>query len=495
VLPESFSDALRVQALKLLTQLLGRRNDSTRASELATQALALAGDDEQLQAAMELELTYFNAGLGNALAAAGHAQAAVKHAQAAGDDAALAQGLGCLTMLNFIAGRGLDAVQFGRVLALEDPVDAPLVLRPRYFDAVMHLWIGDLDGCLQRFGQLHDETLERGQEGALPMLLLYMVQAQLWKGDLAEAGRLAEEAAEAAALLDDSTTSAVALGAAALVHAYDGNSELAHREALEGLALFERLQWRAGAIWPMWALGLLELSRGEPAAVDRVLGPLSAQVVAIGAGDPSFFVFVPDEIEALVALGELDRAQGYLEPFQRAAVDLDRAWAIAVAERCRGAIAGARGEPQAAFAAFDRALAAHALAGMPFERARTLLVAGMTYRRFKRRGMARELLEEALSVFERLGTPLWAENVRGELARVGGPGGDRDALTETERRLAELAAGGLSNQEVAERAFVTVKTVEANLTRVYRKLGVRSRVALANALRGARAEEPGSHQT
>ena len=59
---------------------------------------------------------------------------------------------------------------------------------------------------------------------------------------------------------------------------------------------------------------------------------------------------------------------------------------------------------------------------------------------------------------------------------------DAGELTATERRLAELAAAGLTNREVAERAFVTVKTVEANLTRVYRKLGVRSRTALARAL-------------
>ena len=76
------------------------------------------------------------------------------------------------------------------------------------------------------------------------------------------------------------------------------------------------------------------------------------------------------------------------------------------------------------------------------------------------------------------------------LERVGRPGSAQDALTETERRLAELAASGLSNHEVAERAFVSVKTVESNLTRVYRKLGVRSRVGLANALRGTAGESP-----
>src|SRR5581483_6394068 len=108
--------------------------------------------------------------------------------------------------------------------------------------------------------------------------------------------------------------------------------------------------------------------------------------------DPSLFVFLPDEVEALIALGELDRAAAYLEPFERTAHELDRRWAIAVAARCRGALHAARGEREAALAAFERALSAHAEAAMPFERARTLLLAGEAHRRFRHRRRARQLL-------------------------------------------------------------------------------------------------------
>ncbi len=86
------------------------------------------------------------------------------------------------------------------------------------------------------------------------------------------------------------------------------------------------------------------------------------------------------------------------------------------------------------------------------------------------------------------GAPLWAQAARQEVGRAGERSGDPDELTATERRIAELAASGLSNQEVAERAFLTVKGVEANLTRAYRKLGIRSRGGLAGALR--RDDEP-----
>jgi len=225
------------------------------------------------------------------------------------------------------------------------------------------------------------------------------------------------------------------------------------------------------------------MSEGSPVAADAVLRPLAEQVAAMGAGDPVLSVFLPDEIEALVALGEFALAEGYLESFEERARALDRAWARAAAARCRGVLAAAQGEGEPAFEAFDRAVAEHGRGQMPFERARTLLVAGQAYRRYKQRARAREALTAALDAFETIGAPQWSARARAELGRLGRVGSNREDLSETERRVAELAAAGLTNQEVAQHAFLSVKTVEANLTRAYRKLGVRSRVGLANALR------------
>jgi DNA-binding CsgD family transcriptional regulator len=483
VLKASPRVSLQAQSLRLLAHLQGRRNNYTKASETAAQALALAGSDKRLQAELELELAYSIAGAGNLPAAAEHAVAAAEHAEAAGDDASLAAALGCLTMMQFIGGGGLDEDRLAQALELADPVELPIVIRPRYLAGVLQLWLGDLDGSLERLGALYDEAVERGQEASVPMLLLYMVHARLWKGELGQAERLAEAARDAAALLDDPTALAVSLAAGALVHAHQGSSST-RAEASQALALFEQLQWRAGAIWPMWALGLLELSEGNAAAVDRVLGPLAELVLGLWGADPSFLLFLPDEVEALVALGEFDRAERSLGQFERSAHGLERDWAIALAYRCRALLDAARGQSESAVAQFGQALAVHERVDMPLERARTLLLAGQAHRRFKQRGRARDLLEEAVAEFERIGTPVWAEKARMELARIGRRGATRDELTETELRLARLAASGLSNREVAESAFVSVKTVEANLTRVYRKLGVRSRVGLNNALQG-----------
>jgi DNA-binding CsgD family transcriptional regulator len=174
-------------------------------------------------------------------------------------------------------------------------------------------------------------------------------------------------------------------------------------------------------------------------------------------------------------LEDAERLTHRLEAQGRA---LDRALASATAGRCRGLIAGARGELEDAVSHLDHALDHHARAEHPLETARTLLVAGEVQRRMKRKRPARELLERALAMFEELGSPMWAATARAELARIGGRAPSPDGLTATEAEVARLVAGGLTNREVADALFMSPNTVKANLKRIYGKLGVRSRVEL-----------------
>ena len=156
-------------------------------------------------------------------------------------------------------------------------------------------------------------------------------------------------------------------------------------------------------------------------------------------------------------------------------------WSRACAARCRGLLAAAEGDLDAAFDAFERSLSELAGLPYPFERGRTLLALGSAHRQAKQKRLAREALEQALAIFEELGARLWAEKARAELRRISGRRPSEE-LTETEERVARLAAAGRMNKEIAAALFMSVHTVEAHLTRVYRKLGIRSRGQLSDRL-------------
>jgi DNA-binding CsgD family transcriptional regulator len=178
-----------------------------------------------------------------------------------------------------------------------------------------------------------------------------------------------------------------------------------------------------------------------------------------------------------------------LEQWEAQAQRVDIPWSLATSARCRALLEAGRGRLDDALAATDEALATHARLPMPFELARTLLVRGQIERRSKHKAAAKQSLERALAIFEELGAPLWAEKARGELARIGlrrSP----DGLTEAERRVAELAASGLTNREVAAQLFMSPKTVEANLSRAYRKLGIHSRAELGARLASVGGSSP-----
>ena len=115
---------------------------------------------------------------------------------------------------------------------------------------------------------------------------------------------------------------------------------------------------------------------------------------------------------------------------------------------------------------------------MPFELGRTLLVKGMIERRGKRKSAARASLGQALSIFEQLGAPLWADKARRELSKIAARS-PVTGLTETERRIAALIAQGQTNREVASAMFVTENTVQTHVRHIFLKLGVRSRTELA----------------
>ena len=223
---------------------------------------------------------------------------------------------------------------------------------------------------------------------------------------------------------------------AAIIAAHRGRIDDARARSQRAVARAEAEGIGIGQSGHSWVLGFVELSTGDAAAALPYLRR-SYELRNAFMLEPAQRLELGDLLEALIAVGELDEADEVLATWQERAAALDRAWALAILARCRGLLLAARGDLEGAFASFERALAEHARSTDPFHHARTLLALGRTQRRAKKRGAARTTLEDALARFERLGAPLWAEQTRAELARIGGRAPSRGELTEAERRIAD----------------------------------------------------------
>ena len=202
---------------------------------------------------------------------------------------------------------------------------------------------------------------------------------------------------------------------------------------------------------------------------------------------PTQFRFLGDLIEAAVLAGELDLAERIVaERLEGPAKRIPLPWIKGMASRGRGLLAAAHGRLDEAIAHFDDAVVVFELEmPMSFERARTLLARGQVARRADRRRAAREDIEAALTVFDRLGARAWSDRAADALARIGGRRSAGVALTAAEQQVAALAVAGRSNNEIAAELVVSVRTVESQLSAVYRKLDIRSRAKLRDAMAAA----------
>jgi DNA-binding CsgD family transcriptional regulator len=227
-------------------------------------------------------------------------------------------------------------------------------------------------------------------------------------------------------------------------------------------------------------LGFLEVSRGSFAAALPLLREVRDLARRMGIREPGIFRWHEDHIEASLAAGSPEEAAELVGELNAQAAALGRPGLQALADRCTGLLQAATGNTDAALGTLAGATRNQG-PEPSFEQARTLLAYGTVARRARRKAVARDALTAAQALFTRTGTVLWAQRAGEELRRVGlrsAPG----TLTETERRIAELVQAGQTNREVAAELFLSPKTVEANLSRIYHKLHIRSRTQLARAL-------------
>jgi DNA-binding CsgD family transcriptional regulator len=475
---------LRARALQRLAYL---DTEGARNRERAERALAEAGDDDHLLA--EIHLTIANNELLSAEpdVAAVHAEAAAKHARRAGDPYLQARALTELAGQHCWRGQGVqrDALLEADRLARQGG-GRSVEYTPLSMLGLQQYWAGELT----EGRRVLEEELRRAQregnvehEGFAQAML---VDLEVRAGRLTVADAHAQQALDRGLGMAMSNSETGARTLRARVDALLGRVESAREHATRAVALAGRTHDAADDILARHVLGFLELSLGDAEAAVGWLADLPARVEAIGAREPMMFGVDPDLAEALVLVGDLDGARAVQARLDALGHELGRPWAIATALRCRGVIAAAEGRHDAAIADHRTALEVLERVGQPFERARTLLALGTAERRAKQRAAARTSLQGALALFAELGTELWAQRARAEITRLGGRrAAGRDELTPTEQRVAELAADGRSNREIAAELFVSERTVEANLTRVYRKLGIRSRTQLARHMPAA----------
>jgi DNA-binding CsgD family transcriptional regulator len=488
--------AARAPALVLLGQVRYHQDSFPHAARLFAQAREEAAGDRRLLGLIEGQLSYALVSAGDLQGAAAHATRALELLEECGPPAVLAEALALSATVDVLCGRRLEEDKLARALALEDP-DRLVVAasRPTLWAGCCLLFVGRPAEARVHLLALRERLLERGQDSELPGTGIYLAWIECLRGDLVAGHGYAREAHEAAVGVGSDSIRGLTLAVCAMVDAHRGQAEAVRAEAAQALELLRQAGWPLQEPWVWWAVGLLELSLGNPAAAARAYEPLAQLVEAAGAvaaHAAQLSAALPDEIEALVALGELRRAERLLEILEASGRSSGRAWPLATAARCRGLLLAAQGETDGALRALEEALSHHAGLEMPLERARTLLVYGQVQRRQRRKRAASDSLAQALELFERSGAAQWAKRAREELGRVGVRPRAPQGMTAAERRVAELAASGLTNQEVAAAAFMSRKTVEANLTRIYRKLGIRSRAELGVRLaerNGAQGEQ------
>jgi DNA-binding CsgD family transcriptional regulator len=407
-------------------------------------------------------------------------------ARSLGDRGLLGVALAYLGGMKLLDSRLEGIYEIDASIAIEDELGGlpgSVFQSPRMWLASARLWSGDVDSGRAILQKQLSTAADRGDEMSVFQLRQILILLELRAGELAAARTLAEEELEQIETLGYGYGRPILSSALACLEAWEGNLERA-REL--GDAALEALTPVGDRLWSTHAHASLLLA--DVCAGDGPSGLAHAESIEQAlAGRPECWwsYHQANELEALVLAGEHERALARADALRRAGRANALSRFLAWAERGEGLVRLARGEPAAALSSFESALRYHDGFVGPLERARTLLAYGHALRLERHRSAARAALDEALRAFDLAGAARFARATREEMAHLGGraPANGR-RLTGAEERIARLVAGGLSNKDAAAELYLSVSTVEAALTRVYRKLGVSSRSQLAGLLAG-----------
>ncbi|MEA2621413.1 MAG: hypothetical protein QOH61_323 [Chloroflexota bacterium] len=473
----------RARALLLLATIHWY-DDIALAERLAQEALQEAETDRTLQGRIHTRMALFTANLADAAA---HHDAAVTLIDPEEDPSLLAYAL---------LSKFYGAVQTGERPAV-DMLDRALDLEPDRpsweVSTIPALWwkyTDDYPRARQRL-QLHLRwARESGDASSDAELYAHLAELELWAGDWTLAERYADQSVDAAEQMGQPLENS-SHRVQALVRAHLGRTAEARSAGLAGQAASAASDDLMLSAMYRTVLGFAALTDNDPTEAHRQLAQLEGELAAMEQREPIRFRWEPDHVEALLLIGDVAAAEAVLEGLAARHRRLPRPWTAVVTPRSTALVLAAGGDAEGALAQSDAAVQALADLASPFEHGRTYLVHGRLLRRANRRRAAADTLGQAREIFERLPAPLWAQAARNEAARLGLRRDAGSGLTPSEREVASLAAQGLTNRAVAERLFVSSKTVEANLGRVYSKLGIRSRAELGRVMAAVDADEQG----
>jgi DNA-binding CsgD family transcriptional regulator len=470
-----------------LVLALVRKDDFEFAVSMLQQAVLEAGDDDRLVTEIELVLSDWCSNLCDFVGMVSHAEAAVASAERLGEPGSLATALAQLGGALFSAGQPPRHDLFERAIELED--QAGETVATTYLPSMIYgmlLRASDLDAARPLMEGAVARARRRGEEGViLPALLVRLAILEWEAGKVTASARYLAEAAEAADHQLDYEIDSWIAHQQGVVAAARGELEAARGKADQALALGTRNRDRQLQRDAEMLVADIELWSGQPDAAHERLQPWRERTITDGpwALRATLLPLWSSDVEALIALGRLDEAQLVVDDLLQRAGPSGIPHTVAIAKRCEALLLAARGQLASAIALLDLALAEHARQRLPLELGRTLLEKGSIERRAKRKTAAKHTLEQALQILEPLGAALWVARALDELGRIGlRRAVVTEGLTPAQARVAELAAGGATNREISHTLYMSERTVESHLTKIYRELGIRSRAQLATAL-------------
>jgi DNA-binding CsgD family transcriptional regulator len=351
-------------------------------------------------------------------------------------------------------------------------------LRAVMLSAAGTMFLGDDAVAIGLFTSAVARARSAGAAAMLPALLAPLSSLEAWTGRYNAATANATEGLRIAVETGQDNPAAHLRSVLAWVAAVHGREQQCreHAAAAHEHAIGHRLGPSAGI--SSWALALLDLGAGRPESAGDRLAALAA--AGPGESHPIVSVFsAADLVEAAVRTGREAVARDALDRLEEWTTHTGSAWGRALVARCRGLLATG---PEAADH-FTDALALHTHGGRPFDAARTALLFGEMLRRRRRRSDARVHLRAAHEQFGRLGLPVWAELAHSELRATGETARKRDPstigqLTPQEVQIVRIVGEGATNREVAAQLFLSPRTIDYHLRKVFTKLDVSSRAEL-----------------